>query len=96
MAESKVEVSKRGLLGGLGEMVSRKRYGEAIMLIFQGLESGQIPLPGPTEDDLVFCMNEFTTQLRQGGNESNATWLWMKCLELCADRSPLVLYSYSR
>jgi hypothetical protein len=96
MSEAKVEVSGGGVLGGISALVSRKRYGEAIMLIFQSLESRQLSLPGALEDDLVFCMNEFTAQLRQGGNERNASWLWMKCLELCADRSPLILYSYSR
>jgi hypothetical protein len=64
------------------------------MAMFQCLDSNQEPCT--LEDDLVYAMNEFTAQLVQSGKETNATWLWTKCLELCQDRSALVCYSYSR
>lgn len=99
MAEAKSGNEAHSDPGGLRQVVagllSQKSYGEAVMALFQALDTLQQP-PKALEDDLVFAMNEFTRQLLEGGKEQNATWLWLKCVELCREQSALVYYSYSR
>lgn len=77
------------------ELLSERKYGEAIMILFQALDTHQRS-PKDIEEDLVFAMNEFTRQLVQEGRVENATWLWLKCLELSQEQSALFYYSYSR
>jgi hypothetical protein len=81
-------------LAQIRNLMGEQQFGTAILLMFQLLEQRHDIIL--FEDDLVYCMNEFSHVLQSSGNSGKASWIWKKCLELSNHKSYALLFNYSR
>jgi hypothetical protein len=68
--------------------------GNRLSVYFERLELGYDVFC--IEDDLVYILNELSSELTRVGSHAEADWLWQKALKLCNDKSASVCYNYAR